>query len=79
VKEIHSAFDAAGICYWVADGTLLGLYRHSALLPWDHDADINILAPDYKAALAVRHLFTENFPACFWLFFFFLFKPKIPK
>ena len=35
LKEIH---------YWVCHGTLLGLVRDQALIPWDHDIDIAVWA-----------------------------------
>jgi lipopolysaccharide cholinephosphotransferase len=33
---------------WVQDGTLLGLIRDDALIPWDHDTDTGVLITDWR-------------------------------
>ena len=40
---IH-VLDAAGVPYWVCNGTLLGLVRDGRLIPWDIDLDIALMS-----------------------------------
>jgi hypothetical protein len=56
-----------GIPHWINSGTLLGIWRQSALVPWDNDADMMIRAQDAERVLALKeeieasgHLFTSN-------------------
>lgn len=39
---LATAFDAAGIDWWLDHGTLLGITREERLLPWDEDVDLSI-------------------------------------
>lgn len=43
LKDLGALLDAHGIPWWVDCGTLLGVYRHEGIIPWDHDIDIAIL------------------------------------
>jgi len=38
--------DKYNIIYWIEGGTLLGAIRHKGIIPWDEDADIQILDND---------------------------------
>lgn len=36
------------ICYSLADGTLLGAFRHGDFIPWDDDADVMVTREEYN-------------------------------
>lgn len=46
IKFIHDTFVKFNIRYWITGGTLLGAVRHGGIIPWDDDADINIMQKD---------------------------------
>jgi len=51
---LDQAFKEHGITYWINDGTLLGAIRHGGFIPWDRDADLNILHTDLKKFLGLK-------------------------
>ena len=58
-----TVFDAycreRGICYSLADGTLMGAMRHGDFIPWDDDADVMMTKGEY---LKFRESLDENSP-----------------
>ena len=43
LKDILKVIDASELQYWACGGTLLGAVRHKDFIPWDDDADIDML------------------------------------
>lgn len=47
LEDIAAFCDAHGIRYTLSGGTLLGAIRNKGFIPWDDDADMAMLRPDY--------------------------------
>ncbi len=60
LERLTLCLDILNIDYWLDGGSLLGLYRHGGVIPWDEDIDIGIqLSDSYKIE---EHL--EFFKSC---------------
>ena len=46
-RQTIAALSSGGVPYWLDYATLLAALRYQSINPWDHDADISILHPDY--------------------------------
>lgn len=53
LKYIDNVCRENNIHYWISSGTALGAVRHGGFIPWDDDADIEMLKPDYKKLVKV--------------------------
>lgn len=49
LTELHDVFTRHGICFWLRDGTALGVVRGGRILASDDDVDIGIWANDLPA------------------------------
>ena len=48
LQEIHRICKKCDIHYTIIAGTMLGAVRHAGFIPWDDDADVALLRPEYE-------------------------------
>ncbi len=48
LQEVNRICKKCGIRYNIVAGTLLGAVRHQGYIPWDDDADVALLRPEYE-------------------------------
>ena len=63
LEEVDRICRKCGIRYNIIAGTLLGAVRHGGYIPWDDDADVALLRPEYEKFCTVikKELDTERF------------------
>jgi phosphorylcholine metabolism protein LicD len=68
LKDLGALLDAHDIPWWVDCGTLLGVFRHEGMIPWDHDIDVAILQEyhDYVLKLARDPAFAKKYTIMDW-------------
>ncbi len=60
IREVSELFEKSNVTYIMYSGTLLGSYRHHALIPWDDDVDFQISINDKpKVVQALANLNKE--------------------
>ncbi len=48
LQKVVNILEKNNLIYWPMGGTMLGVVRHNAFIPWDDDLDISMLAEDKK-------------------------------
>lgn len=61
LKEVHAAFERAGLRYYMVDGTLLGAVREGGFIAWDDDIDIAMPRPDYERLISEHKDILPNY------------------
>jgi len=46
LSALHRLCENAEVRYWIEAGTLLGSLRHGGIIPWDEDADVQMMEED---------------------------------
>lgn len=60
LKEVDRICRENNIAYSLAGGTLLGAVRHKGYIPWDDDADIVLLRPEYERLAKIFNRVTDS-------------------
>lgn len=58
---IKTYLDKNKIIYWAHAGTLLGIFRHGNLIPWDDDIDLAVLYEEDKINNLKKDLLDNNY------------------
>ena len=58
-KKVNNILAKSSYKYWVCHGTLLGIIRDKAILPWDHDIDFAVWKDEVKIE-EIEKLFNLN-------------------
>ena len=66
--NVASLLDENNIVYHLEGGTLLGIVRDNALLPWDHDIDISIPSAEVDKFLKLKKQLSKSYKLKFRYF-----------
>ncbi len=64
LADIIDICEEENIVYQLSGGTALGAVRHSGFIPWDDDADINILSKDFDKFI---ECFSKKYGEKYWI------------
>ena len=57
---VNMLFEKNNIPYWMDGGTVLGAVRHNGIIPWDDDADIQVMKKYYQNILDMESEFNSH-------------------
>lgn len=59
LRRVVKCLEEIGVDHWVDGGSLLGLYRHGGIIPWDEDIDLGIRLEEEEKLLSGINVFSK--------------------
>lgn len=59
LRRVVKCLEEIGVEYWLDGGSLLGLYRHGGIIPWDEDIDLGIRLEDEEKLISSINVFSK--------------------
>lgn len=67
LEALKDVLDENGIMFWPMGGTMIGMLRHSAFVPWDDDIDISMMYEDKEKLFdIINHSGTLKIEEVYW-------------
>lgn len=67
LEELKKVLDENGILFWPMGGTMIGMLRHGAFVPWDDDIDISMMYEDKEKLFdIIKHSDTLKIEEVYW-------------